>query len=78
MAGWMLVAACLAAHPPCSLLAWHINPGEQLRRVLVPHTLSLAWRLGKAAAEARRSKADAAAAIAAAGGGCVLFTGERE
>jgi hypothetical protein len=46
-----------------------------LRRVLVPHTLSLAWRLGRAVARAQHAKRDAAEAAAAEGGGRVVFRG---
>jgi DUF917 family protein len=52
--------------------------GQQLRRVVVPHSLSLAWRLGSAAARAQHAKRDAPAAIADAGGGRVLFLGRKE
>lgn len=41
----------------------------------MPHSLSLAWRLGQAVAAARSAKQDTAAAVAKAGGGRVLFTG---
>lgn len=52
-----------------------LTAGAQLRQVMVPHSLSLAWRLAQAVAAARHAKQDAAAAIAAAGGGCVLLEG---
>lgn len=52
-------------------------PGLELRRVAVPHSLSRAWHLGRAVASAQTAKQDAAAAVAAAGGGRVLFTGVR-
>ncbi len=42
----------------------------------IPHSLSLAWRLGRGIVAARRDKHDAAGAVAAAGGGCVVFRGE--
>ena len=44
-------------------------------QVLVPHTLSLAWRLGHAVATAQHAKQDPADAIAAKSGGQVLFKG---
>lgn len=50
--------------------------GRELRRVAVPGTLSLAWRLGRAVISARVAKADAMPAAAAEGGGRLLFTGE--
>ncbi|KAL4447891.1 hypothetical protein ABPG75_005110 [Micractinium tetrahymenae] len=50
--------------------------GAQLRQVVVPHSLSLAWLLGQAAAAAHSAKRNAPAAIVAAGGGSVLFTGK--
>ncbi|KAK9820469.1 hypothetical protein WJX72_010677 [[Myrmecia] bisecta] len=50
--------------------------GAQLRRVVVPHTLSLAWHLGRAVLSARASKADSVAAVAAEGGGRLLFQGK--
>lgn len=53
----------------------HSDAGAELRRVGVPHSLSLAWRLGQAVARAQHYKQDAAAAVAAAGGGRVLFKG---
>ena len=49
--------------------------GQQLKSVAVPRSLSLAWRLGSAVAQAQHAKHDAAEAIAAAGGGQVLFRG---
>lgn len=65
---------CLVKHacsPPIDLPA-----GEQLRRVAVPRSLSLAWHLGSAVAQAQHAKRDAAEAVAAAGGGRVLFRGD--
>lgn len=50
--------------------------GQELRRVAVRGTVSLAWRLGRAVIGARDAKADAVRAAAAEGGGNVLFTGK--
>lgn len=50
--------------------------GRELRRVGVPHSLSRAWHLGRAVVAAQYAKQDAAAAVAAAGAGRVLFSGE--
>ncbi|PRW56447.1 hydantoinase subunit beta [Chlorella sorokiniana] len=50
--------------------------GQQLKRVAVPRSLSLAWHLGSAVAQAQHAKRDAAEAIADAGGGRVLFRGK--
>ena len=44
----------------------------------VPHSLSLAWRLGRAVLDARQGKGDAVHAVAKAGGGCVVHSGEPE
>ena len=49
---------------------------HQLRGLLVPHTLSMAWRLGVAVCKAQHAKHDAADAVASLGGGRVLFRGD--
>ncbi len=49
--------------------------GKELRRVAIPGTLSLAWRLGQAVLHARQTKADAVAAVMQAGQGIMLFSG---
>lgn len=76
-AGW--VAWCdletLAATDCLHCHNWSSHAGQQLKQVVVPHSLSLALRLGSAVAAAQHAKQDAPAAIAAAGGGRVLFTG---
>lgn len=41
----------------------------------MPHTLSLAWRLGRAVAAAQHAKLDPVAALVAEAGGRLLFTG---
>ncbi len=52
-------------------------PAHPLLQVAIPGTLSLAWRLGHALQQARRSRQDpAAAAVAAYGSGQVLFRGK--
>ena len=45
-------------------------------QVLVPHSLSLAWRLGRAVTAAQHAKRDPVAAVAEEAGGRVLFVGE--
>ena len=60
---------------PACVPALLLPAGQQLRQVVVPHSLSLAWRLGKAVAAAQHAKQDAPEAIAATAGGRVLFTG---
>jgi DUF917 family protein len=50
--------------------------GRQMRAVVIPHSLSHAWRLGKAVVQAQHAKHDPAAAVADAGGGKLLFAGE--
>jgi DUF917 family protein len=50
--------------------------GQQLRRTAIPHSLSLAWRLGSAVRAARKGKADAIAAVVQEGGGQLLFKGD--
>lgn len=49
--------------------------GQELRRVAIPHSLSLALRLGRAVLAARIGKADPVAAAAHTGGGRLLFQG---
>ena len=46
-------------------------------QVVVPHSLSLAFRLGQAVAAAQHAKQDAVRAAADVGGGAVIFSGER-
>lgn len=46
-------------------------------QVLIPYSLSLAWRLGHAVAVAQHAKQDPANALVAEAGGRILFTGER-
>lgn len=50
--------------------------GQQLRKVVVPHSLSLAFRLGQAVAAAQHAKRDAVQAAADVGGGAVIFSGK--
>jgi DUF917 family protein len=50
-------------------------PYARHMQVLVPHTLSLAWRLGHAVAVAQHKKLDPGSEIAAETGGRVLFRG---
>lgn len=54
------------------------NPlsGRDLRRMAVPHTVSLAWRLGCAVLDARSAKSDAVHAAALESSGRLLFTGQ--
>ena len=49
--------------------------GAELRRVAIPGSLTLAWRLGQAVLQAQRAKTDAVAAVVQAGHGVLLFTG---
>ena len=49
--------------------------GAELRRVAIPGSLTLAWRLGQAVLQAQRAKTDAVAAVVQAGHGILLFTG---
>lgn len=49
--------------------------GAELRRVAIPRSLTLAWRLGHAVLQAQRAKTDAVAAVVRAGEGVLLFTG---
>lgn len=49
--------------------------GKAMKACAVPHTLSLAWRLGRAILAAHHAKADPVAAVAAEGHGAVLFSG---
>lgn len=49
--------------------------GSQLRKVAIHHSLSLAWHLGRAVLSARAAKEDPVQAVAAEGGGNVLFEG---
>lgn len=62
---------CSAGYASCPLPA-----GELRGRALVAHSLSLAWRLGKAVVEAQHAKHAAPHAVAAQGGGKVVFTGK--
>ena len=49
--------------------------GAELRRVAIPGTLTLAWRLGRAVARAHQAKSDPVQAILQAGQGALLFSG---
>lgn len=49
--------------------------GAELRRVAIPGSLTLAWRLGQAVLQAQQAKTDAVAAVVQAGHGILLFTG---
>ncbi len=49
--------------------------GAELRRVAIPGTLSLAWKLGQAVLHARRAKTDGVAAVTRAGQGILLSQG---
>ncbi len=50
--------------------------GAELRRVVIPYTISLAVQLGEAVLSARREHADPIAAALAVTGGCLLFRGK--
>lgn len=49
--------------------------GAKLKRVAIPGSLTLAWRLGEAVLHAREAKLNAVAAVARAGQGTLLFSG---
>lgn len=49
--------------------------GAELRRVAIPGSLTLAWRLGRAVARAHQAKSDPVQAVAQAGQGALLFSG---
>ena len=49
--------------------------GAELRRVAIPGTLTLAWRLGRAVARAQDAKTDPVQAVVQAGQGAFLFSG---
>ena len=49
--------------------------GAELRRVAIPGTLTLAWRLGRAVARAHNAKTDPVQAVVQAGQGALLFSG---
>ena len=49
--------------------------GAELRRVAIPGTLTLAWRLGRAVARAHDAKSDPVQAVVQAGQGALLFSG---
>ena len=49
--------------------------GAELRRVAIPGTLSLAWRLGQAVLHARQANTNAVAAVMRASQGVLLFSG---
>ena len=69
---WMPVCTAMG----CSVgLSTHPLTGAELRRVAIPGTLSLAWRLGQAVLHARQTKTDAVAAVVKAGQGILLFSG---
>ncbi|CAK0783618.1 hypothetical protein CVIRNUC_006817 [Coccomyxa viridis] len=50
--------------------------GAELRRVAIPGTLTLAWRLGRAVARAHDAKSDPVQAVVQAGQGALLFSGK--
>ncbi|CAL5220079.1 g2030 [Coccomyxa viridis] len=50
--------------------------GAELRRVAIPGTLSLAWRLGQAVLHARQANTNAVAAVMRASQGVLLFSGK--
>jgi DUF917 family protein len=54
----------------------HALPMRNLRNVLIPGTISKAIKLGEICRQAIAKGADSAAAVAAAGDGMVLFSGE--
>ncbi|BDA41353.1 probable D-/L-hydantoinase subunit A at N-terminal half [Coccomyxa sp. Obi] len=72
---WLLRPVCTAMGCAAGLST---NPltGRDLRRMAVPHTVTLAWRLGRAVLTALAAKADAVHAAAVEGGGRLLFTGK--
>lgn len=49
--------------------------GRVMRKCAIPHSLSLAWHLGRAVLAARHAKADPVAAAAREGHGTMLFEG---
>jgi len=57
-------------------VADHPVRGEQAQGSLIPGTLSQALRIGRALRQARKAGEDPLAAVAAAGGGAILFLGK--
>ena len=53
-----------------------VAAGAQLQKFAIHHSLSHAWRLGRAILAARRTKADPVQAVTSQGNGTVLFVGE--
>ena len=49
--------------------------GAELRRVAIPGTLTLAWRLGRAVARAHDAKTDPVQAVVQVGQGTLLLSG---
>ncbi|KAK9800870.1 hypothetical protein WJX73_003020 [Symbiochloris irregularis] len=50
--------------------------GQAMRSCAIQHSMSLAWRLGRAVLAARHAKSDPVAAAAGEGGGRLLFAGK--
>jgi DUF917 family protein len=59
-----------------SYIALSTQTGAQVRETMIPDTLALARRIGDAMRSARLTNGDPAGAVAAAGGGRVLFDGK--
>ena len=70
----ILVQVCTAMGCAAGLSTKPLT-GAELRRVAIPGTLTLAWRLGRAVARAHEAKTDPVQAVVQAGPGALLFSG---